>query len=96
MTAQAQNQPYALWNDMQLSLENKGLFSQEAQALVAQMLGGKVEICSDDIQLETTEENSFAILVSDRLACHPEFKKLLAETSCLSMLKELARRFAPQ
>ena len=96
MTAQAEDNPNTSEAAPQQSLVNQCLFSKAAQSLVARMLNGKVEIRDDDIRLETAEGSSCAILISERLSCHPEFKKMWTETSCISLLKELARQSLQQ
>lgn len=72
--------------------EKNRLFSAAARHLVAGMLQGKVEVGSQDIRLETVTERGGAILISERVSLHPEFQKMWAETSCVSMLKALARK----
>jgi hypothetical protein len=80
---------YSCGADRQHSLdERKRLFSVAAQALVSEMLNKSVEIREDDILLET--ENGGAIHVSEHVSSHATFQKMLAETSCLSILKTLA------
>ena len=69
--------------------ERKRLFSAAAQALVSELLDRSVEIREEDILLET--ENGEAIHVSEHVSSQPAFQKMLAETSCLSILKTLAR-----
>lgn len=68
--------------------ERKRLFSEAAQALISDMLNSSVEIRDDDILLEP--ENGGAIHFSENISRHPAFQKMLAETSCLSILKTLA------
>ena len=70
--------------------EKKRLFSAAAQALVSMMLGEKVEIDIDDIQLETETENCGAILIKERVSRNSEFQRMWVETTCLSELKTLA------
>ena len=71
--------------------EKKRLFSAAAQAVVSYMLEGREEIRIEDIQLDIGAQNCGAIFIDERVSRNPEFQKMLAETSCLSVLKTLAR-----
>ena len=84
--------PYTCRPEKSLSaLEKKHLFSAAARAVVFCMLDGKVEIRTDDIQLDIGAQNCGAIFIDERLSGNFEFQKMFAATSCLSVLKTLAR-----
>jgi len=72
-------------------VKRKLLFSEAAQALVTELLQGKVEIHEDDIQLDAATEKAGAIRINERVSRNSEFRKMLADTPCLSKLKTLAK-----
>ena len=81
---------YSCGSDRVHSLDDrKRLFSSAAQALVSDLLDRSIEIQDGDILLEA--ENGGAIHVSERISSQEAFQKMLTETSCLSILKTLAR-----
>ena len=71
--------------------ERKRLFSSAARALVAEMLDGVVEIHPEDIRLEIESPLGGGIFINERIGKDPVFRKLLAETACISKLKILAK-----
>lgn len=81
---------YSCGNDKALLplSERKRRFSEAAETLVSEILLGRVELYDGDIQLIV--DNGGAIHINERVSSHTEFQKMIAATSCVSMLKTLA------
>ena len=71
--------------------ERKRLFAAAARALVSEMLHGRAEILEGDIRLEADTEIGGGILIKERISKNPAFRKMLAETACISRLRILAQ-----